>query len=159
MKPTAKTKTPKATILLITIAVVLTVATASALTVLTSSQTIPSSGSLSQMHTSVNIAVFADAACTQNASSIDWGTLSPGGNTTKTVYVKNLGNATSTLSMTTNSWVPANAYPAINLTWDQEGRTLSPGAIVQATLTLTVSASVDANVTSFNFNIMITGTG
>jgi len=111
------------------------------------------------MHTSVNIAVFADAACTQNASFVDWGTLTPGGNTTKTIYVKNLGNVTSTLSMTTSGWIPANAYPSINLSWNQDGTKLAPGMAVQATLKLTVSATVDENITSFDFNIMITGTG
>ncbi|HTY76146.1 MAG TPA: hypothetical protein VMD05_11370 [Candidatus Nanoarchaeia archaeon] len=146
-------------ITLIIAGVLITIATASALNALSSTQTLPATGMLTQMHSSVNVAVFTDAACTQNASAVNWGTLSPGLNTTKIFYVKNLGNVTSRLSLSTDDWTPSNAYPAINLDWNQEGTILAPGEIVQATLTLTVSPTIDANVTSFNFNIMITGTG
>ncbi len=101
--------------------------------------------------------IYADNTCTQNASFVNWGDLRPGENTTKTVWIKNLGTTDVALSVAATDWEPQNAYPSISLSWNQEGRTLVPNEVVQATLTLTVSPDVAENITTFNFNIRITG--
>ena len=49
----------------------------------------------------VNVGVFADSACTQNLTSVSWGSVDPGESVGRTVYVKNTGNAPITLSMAT----------------------------------------------------------
>ncbi len=134
------------------------VVTAAAAGVLSSYQTVPAGGTVTALQ-SVNVGIYADSACTQNASFVDWGALKPGDSTTKIVWVKNAGNANAALSMSTNNWTPANAYSAMSLTWNQEGKQLAPNEVVQATLTLSISASIDASITSFGFNIQITGTG
>ena len=121
--------------------------------VLTSSQTVQSSGTV----TTVNVGVYSDIGCTQNYTSIDWGTLSPGNSTTRTISVKNTGTVPVTLSMTTPSWVPLNANTYLTVAWNRENSVLSAGSSVSATLTLTASASA-GNITTFNFNIVITGT-
>ena len=117
-------------------------------------QSVSSSGTV----TTINVGVYSNSACTQTLTSIDWGTISPGNTTTKTIYVKNTGNTQITLSMTTNGWSPTSANGPLTLTWNQEGTTLSAGLSTAATLTLSVSSSI-SGITTFSVNIVITGTG
>ncbi len=128
----------------------LTMVTAGVLTV---NQTVPSGGTI----TAINIGVYTDSACTVNCTSIDWGTIAPGGSATKTVYIKNTGTVPVTLSMVALSWVPSNANTYLTFTWNRANFVLAAGSSVAATLTLTVSASA-GSITTFSFNIVITGT-
>jgi hypothetical protein len=121
--------------------------------VLVASQTVPSGGTV----TSVNVGVYTDPSCTINCTSIDWGTLAPGSSNTKTVYVKNTGSVPVTLSMTTGSWAPANANYYLGLSWNRQNNVLAAGTSVTATLTLTASSGA-SSLTTFSFNIIITGT-
>jgi hypothetical protein len=139
---------------IIAIAVVglaLTLTTAGLLSV---TQLVSSSGTIK----AVNVGVYSDSACTQPLTSINWGTISPGSSVTKTIYVKNTGNTQVTLSMTTTNWNPESANGPITLTWNRQGATLSAGASVAATLTLSVSSSI-SSITTFSVNIVITGAG
>jgi hypothetical protein len=120
---------------------------------LSSSQTVPSNGTV----TAVGVGVYSDSACTLNLTSIDWGAISPGNSTTRTIYIKNTGTIPVTLSMTTGSWVPSNANTYITLTWNRANYVLNANTSVSAVLTLTASSSA-GNITSFSFNIIITGT-
>ena len=117
------------------------------------SQTVPSKGKL----TVLNVGVYSNSGCTQNATSVDWG-LTAGITSNATVWVKNTGNSNVTLSMTTNSWSPSRASSWITLAWNQEGKVLAPNQAVQATLVLTVSSSIDRGITDFTFNIVMAGT-
>jgi hypothetical protein len=128
--------------------------TLSTLGLLSISQTIPSSGTIS----SINVAVYSDSACTIPQSTISWGLISPGTTITKTIYIKNEGNIPMTLSMRTANWVPSNANNSITLTWNQEGTNLNPDQSTAATLTLRVDQSI-SQITSFSMSIIITGTG
>jgi hypothetical protein len=130
------------------------VGSAVTLAVLSAQRAIPSSG----MVVAVNVGVFSDAGCTQNLTSIDWGSVYPGSSVPKTIYVKNTGNAPITLSMTTTAWNPTVAAGQINVAWDKENAVLSPSQSTSATLTLTVSPSI-SSVTSFSVSIVITGSG
>jgi hypothetical protein len=121
--------------------------------VLVASQTVQSGGTI----TAINVGVYSDSGCTQNCTSIDWGTLAPTNSTTRTIYVKNTGTIPVTLSMTTLSWVPSNANTYLALTWNRQNYALAAGSSVSATLTLTASASA-GNITTFSFDIVITGT-
>jgi hypothetical protein len=141
---------PAAVAVVAVVGLVLTVLTAGLLSV---SQTMSSSGTI----TSVNVGVYSDSGCTQNCTSITWGSVSPGSVVTQTVYVKNTGTANDLkLNMTTSGWSPAGANGPITLTWNQEGVTLTAGQVATTTLTLSVSSSI-SGVTSFSFNIVITG--
>jgi len=120
---------------------------------LMSSQTLQSNGTV----TAVNVGVYSDSGCTQNCTSIDWGTIAPGNSSTMTIYIKNIGTIPMTLSMTTGSWVPSNANTYISLSWNRGGAVLSAGQSISATLTLSASSSA-GNITSFSFNMTITGT-
>jgi hypothetical protein len=132
-------------------AVFLTVTTAGLLSV---NQTVPSSGVIS----SVDVGVYQEWACTNNLTSVAWGTLSPGDIATRIIYVKNIGTAPITLAMTTTNWDPTSANGPITLTWDSESTTLDPGYVAAATLTLSVSPSI-SGITTFNMDVVITGTG
>ena len=133
------------------VGLILTVTTTGLLSV---SQSVSSSGTV----TAINVGVYSDSACTQTVTSIDWGTISPGNSATRTVYVKNTGNAQITLSMTKANWNPAGADGPITLTWNRESTTLSVGASTSALFTLSVSSGI-SGITAFSVNIVITGTG
>jgi len=121
---------------------------------LTTSKTIGSTGSVK----AINVEIYWDIECTQVVTEIDWGALESGDTATNTVYVKNTGNSAMTLSMYYSGWDPAEAGSYITLSWDREGATIDPDAVVEATLTLSVSASI-SGITTFSFNIVIEGTG
>jgi archaellum component FlaG (FlaF/FlaG flagellin family) len=125
----------------------------SALGALVATQTISSTGTI----TAVGVGVYSNSGCTTVLSTINWGNINPGNVTTYTMYVKNTGDTSATLNMTTNSWSPSSAASYIKLTWNQEKTVLTAGQVVTAVLTLSVSSSI-SNVTSFSFNIIITGT-
>jgi hypothetical protein len=145
-------KAPKyLVIVLIVVAFALAASTLAAINV---SQNMSSSGAIL---TSPNIGVYSDSACTTPVTTLSWGSVAAGSNATQTVYVKNTGTGSITLSMTVSNWSPAAASTYITITWDQQGTQLSAGQSVAATLTLTVSSSI-TGVTSFSNTITISGT-
>jgi hypothetical protein len=116
---------------------------------------IPSTASI----TVVGLDVYSDVACTQNMTSIDWGTLAPGAVTNYQVYIKSTSTVPIMLSLSTDSWNPSAASTYITLAWNYTaGTQIQPGASLPVTLTLTVSSSV-TGITSFTFNIDMTGSG
>ena len=119
------------------------------------SQNVSSSGTIT---TSPNIGVYSDSACTTNMTSINWGSAAAGGTATQTVYVKNTGTGSMTLSLAVSNWSPSGASTYITISWNQQGTQLSAGGSVAATLTLTVSSSI-TGITSFSNTIAISGTG
>lgn len=120
---------------------------------LSSSQTVPYSGTI----TAVNLAIYSDSGLTQNCTSINTGTVNPGGTATQTIYVKNTGTAPETLTMAVNNWNPTNAGSSLTLSWDRQNYVLSAGQSIQATLTLTV-ASNTGSLTTFSCSATFTGT-
>jgi hypothetical protein len=119
-----------------------------------SSKTITSTGIIA----TANLGVYSDSACTQSLTSINWGTVSPGGSVARTIYVKNIGTTQMTLSMTGTNWNPASANGPITLTWNRDGTALDANQVATATLTLSASSSI-SGITTFNLDIVITGTG
>ena len=105
----------------------------------------------------VEIDVYSDSECTELISTIDWGSLEAGSSVSRMVYVKSAGNRDVKLSLTTENWNPAGAANYIELSWDYDGSTLEPGAVVGVTLTLTVNSSI-TGVEGFSFDIIIIGT-
>lgn len=126
---------------------------ASTLGALVATRTISNSGSI----TTVGVGLYSDSGCTNVLSSISWGTLNPGDVKTYTMYVKDTGTVPVTLNMTVGNWNPTSASTYMSLTWNQEKYVLPAGQVVQAVLTLSVSSSI-SSVTSFSFDITITGT-
>jgi hypothetical protein len=154
---------------LATVAIILTAVTAA---LLNTQATLPSDGTIQatpsptptgggggggQPVSSVNVEIYSDAEATTALTSLQWGTLTPGGSVNRTIYVKNTGNTAETLNMTATEWTPSEASSVLTLTWDKEGSSLAAGAVVAATLSLHV-ASNPGSVTSFSMNIVISGT-
>ena len=139
-----------ATLALVSTALLLTVFTAG---LLSANQAVPSTGTI----TAVNVGVYSDSACTQNLTSINWGSISPGDTVTRTIYVKNTGNSVISLTMTKTNWNPSAANGPIAITWDIENWWLNPDDQFTATLTLSVSPDV-SGITDFSLEIVITGT-
>lgn len=152
------------------IAITLTVVTAA---VLSAQQNIPSTGSIqnsvspqtssasgsqqqNSVTTTLNLAIYTDAAATINCTNINWGVLNPGDTATKTIFIKNTGTAQTTLSLAASSWSPASASAVLTLTWNKEGATLAAGQIVPATLTLQVAQDT-GDLSSFSLNIVVSG--
>jgi len=133
--------------------VALTILTLTTTGLLSINKTVPSTGAV----TAINVGVYSDSACTSELISIDWGTISPGNSENRTIYLKNTGNAQITLSMTKTSWNPANADGPITLIWNRESATLNATQVTTATLTLSLSESING-ITNFSVDIVITGT-
>ncbi len=121
---------------------------------LNTSRTLPSTGTIM----AINVEVYWDIAGTQNVTSIDWGVPAPGDVVNKTVYVKNTGNNSMNISMSTLNWTPAGASTDLSLIWDQEGVAVASGGTVQTILSLDVSPGI-SGISDFSFNIVIEGTG
>lgn len=115
---------------------------------------LPSSGIIAN----VNTGVYSDAGATTPITSVAWGTGYPSSTVDKTIYVKNLGNVSSKLTITQTNFVPAGAN-VLGLTTDYNGSAIAPNAIVPLKLTLAVpTAIILAGLTNFAFEISITST-
>ena len=117
------------------------------------SRTISNNGNVN----SIGVGVYWENACITETNLIDWGYMEPDSNQNVTVYIQNEGTVPMTLNMTTGNWTPTTATTYITLTWDREGHQVNADSVVEATLTLSVLSSI-SNITSFDFDITITGT-
>jgi hypothetical protein len=106
----------------------------------------------------VGVGIYWDSNCTNTVSFIDWGMVEPGSMNNVTVYVRNEGNVAANISLATENWNPINASDYLALSWIYDGRQLSPQEVIPATLTLTVSSSVQG-IESFSFDIIMSISG
>jgi len=106
----------------------------------------------------VDIAAYWDSYCTNRTTAIDWGTIEPSSSKDVTIYLKNEGDVNVTLSLNTANWNPSIAYSHISLSWNYSAEKINPSGKIAVTLTLTVSPDT-SGITSFSFDIIITGSG
>lgn len=106
----------------------------------------------------IGVGVYWDSSCSDPATYIDWDLVEPGATENVTVYIRNEGSAPITLSLETENWNPSNASSYISLSWDYAGQTIDVDAVLEVTLSLSVSDTIDG-ITSFSFDIVITGSG
>ena len=144
-------KLSKAAIIALAITAILLTVTTAAL--LSTNQTVPLSGTI----TAVNLGLYSDSACTQTCTALNVGTLNPGDSATQTVYIKNTGTVSETLTMTANNWSPSSASSSLTLTWNQQNTVLTANQSIQATLTLTAASST-GSLTTFSCSVTVTGT-
>jgi hypothetical protein len=112
--------------------------------------------SLSGTVATVNVDAYTDSACTIPCTALNVGTLSPGGTTTQTIYIKNSGTIPVTLTMATGTWSPSNAGSYVTVSWNRANYVLAAGSSVSAVLTVTVASSV-GSLTTFSCTVTITG--
>ncbi len=108
-----------------------------------------------------SVGIYWDAGSTARVTSIDWGELAPGSQSKVKIFVKNEEIAVPCfLFFWTDNWTPS-ATPGldrlIKLTWNYDGKRISPGNNVPITLTLQVSERI-VGVTDFSFTIVVLGT-
>lgn len=144
----------KSQALAITALIASVIAATSVMALLTTQRTISGAGAIK----AVGVGVYWDSACTNETSSLDFGLLEAGGSKSFTLYLKNNGNSPLTLNMTRQNWSPSSASSYMSLTWNREGQQISPDQVIQFVITLSVSSSV-TDISSFSFDIVITGTG
>jgi hypothetical protein len=100
----------------------------------------------------VGVGVYWDQTCTQKASSITWGTLSPGQFKSVVVYVRNEGANTTYLDVTSANWVPTNASIYLSIKWNCITAKILPTRAAQVTISLMVSPNIHG-IKTFGFNI------
>lgn len=144
----------KSQALAITALIASVIAATSVMALLTTQRTISGAGAIK----AVGVGVYWDSACTNETSSLDFGLLEAGGSKSFTLYLKNNGNSPLTLNMTSQNWSPSSASSYMSLTWTREGQQINPDQVIQFVITLSVSSSV-TGISSFSFDIVITGTG
>jgi len=120
------------------------------------SRSVPSSGEVEVQVTNADLGVYSDGGCQNNLTSVNWGSLQPGGGTSKTVYLRNHGNVALTLSLSTSGWNPSVAASYITVSWDKAGVVLGAGQTVAAVLSLNVSASI-TGVTGYSVDLVVSG--
>ncbi len=133
--------------------VLLLTALSSGMLLSNSNQKVPTNGTI----LTINVGAYTNSQCTINCTSIDWSMIEPGGSINRTIYIKNSGTIPVTLNLTSQNWTPSNASSYMTLTWDKEGSILAAGSSTAATISLSVSHSI-TGITTFSFNIVITGT-
>ena len=105
----------------------------------------------------IGVEVYFDEACTNEVNSIDWGYLSPGQTSTKTVYVRNNGTVPMILSHIVQNWNPADAKNYITFSWDGENKVVNASEVVAVNLSLSVAENI-TGIESFSFELVIIGT-
>jgi len=106
----------------------------------------------------VGVGVYWDSGCSNIVTSVDWGVIEPGLTKNVGVYIKNEGTDAMTLSLDTENWAPSAASSYMSLTWDYGGQVIVADGVVQVTLSLAVSDTIEG-ITSFSFDIVISGSG
>jgi len=101
------------------------------------------------------LAFYSDFSGTAPVTSIDWETIMPDSSKDSTVYMRNNGADNLALTLSTESWTPANASHYITLSWDAgDSLTVANGEIKPVTFTLTVASNI-TGITSFSFDIVV----
>jgi hypothetical protein len=105
---------------------------------------------------SIEIDVYSDSACTQVITSVIWGEIEGGNSVSQTIYVKNSGDDSVTLILSTENWNSVDASNYLQFSWDYDGSTISSSEVREIVMTLSVDPSV-SGVDTFTFDIVITG--
>jgi hypothetical protein len=100
--------------------------------------------------------LYSDEACTTSIQKIDWGEITPGGNATAILYVKNRSKTPLTLSCDLSNFSPMESTNYLALDWNRENYILEAHKTIQAKLVLSVSET-DAS-DAFNVDVLISGT-
>lgn len=106
----------------------------------------------------VNVKVYSDPAATIEVSAVDWGEISPGGQSRIQLYVKNTGNVVANLTLTAENWAPSSAANYMTLSWDYNGQALQLNEVRPVLFTLSVASNI-TGITDFSVDLVITAAG
>ena len=103
----------------------------------------------------VGLKAFIDPDLTVEAATIDWGHMSPGDNSSVTLYLKSTSTIPAELTFSTENWEPSAAQLFFTVTWNYNQQILDPSQVIPVIFTLRVSENV-SGVTMFTFDLIIT---
>lgn len=104
----------------------------------------------------IEIDVYEDSSCSTVLTSVEWGEIEVGGFSTASLYVKNNGDLSIVLGLSTENWSPSIAEDHLSVYWDYDGSSVPPGDGIDVTLTLDVDSDCP-ELGGFSFDIVITG--
>jgi hypothetical protein len=104
-----------------------------------------------------SLGVYWDANCSQRVDSIDWGTLTLGETKEVIVYVRNEGNQTLILALTTLNWQPENASVWVHFSWTCQTIEVGTGQTVKVTQNLNVAPNIPGGFSDINFDLTFKG--
>ena len=104
----------------------------------------------------IDIEIYANSACTQLMSTIDWGEIEAGGSSVTQLYVKNNGDTAVVLSLDSENWSSTTAMNNMNLSWNYDGSNIQPGQVKTVKITLTVDIDCP-ELSNFGFDVIIIG--
>ena len=105
----------------------------------------------------IGVGIYCDQGCTNRTLSLDWRQIEPCSNSTVLVYVRNEGEPSVSLWMTTSNWTPNVASNYMTLSWTYTGRILSASEVIPIELILNVSPTV-SGITDFSVDIVLNAT-
>jgi hypothetical protein len=85
---------------------------------------------------------------------LEWGHLFPGATRNFDLYVRNEGNESVVLDLTTDNWLPLVAEHNVSLSWDYHGHPICKNQVTTIELALSVSPEI-RGVENFSFDIVI----
>lgn len=100
-----------------------------------------------------NIGVYWDFKCTNRVNSIDWGTLTPGQTKKTAIYIRNEGNTSILLDLSTANYNPPNASNYISFGWSCSDNKLEANESIQIIQNLQISPKIK-DIYKFNFDII-----
>jgi len=102
----------------------------------------------------VAVGVYSDALCHVGLNSIDWGELESGASKNTTFYVRNEGKSALLLAFSTANWNPPVAAESISVSWNYDGKPVSPNKVVELVFTLSTSELI-VGIDHFSFDIVL----
>ncbi len=102
----------------------------------------------------VGVGFYWDSDCANPVSFVDWGDIQPGSTVDVTVFVRNEGSQAFSLNITAENWYPIETTSYMIFSSDYTGQIIDLQEVVQITLSLTTSSSIE-RITSFSFDITV----
>jgi len=102
----------------------------------------------------IGIGFYWDKNCSHHVTFVSWGYVEPGSTRNIHVFLRNEGNTSVTLSMSTSNWNPSEASSLVHLSWNYTGEIIEESRVLPVTLSLNVDANIEEIwVISFDTNI------
>lgn len=100
------------------------------------------------------IEIYWDKQGTNRVTSLEWGSLEPGTEKTITLFIKNKGKNSITLSYFISNWQTPEIVNYLNLTWDYIGQPIQFKELFQLKFTLYIAENAKTTE-NFSFDITI----
>lgn len=120
---------------------------------------IPSAGTIHAIRVEVS---GGDIETIDGVTSINWGTLQTGDSKSKSINLRSISNAPTTLVLSVDNWEPEGLEPYMLVSWNYTGKQIAPNEEIPVRISLNASSSADFfgylitnQVTSFSCSLLI----